>query len=65
MSDKVYTEQDMLLHKADAVRHERQECAKIAAAAVLKFRSNVDRRYYPGYHEDMRDYIKKEVSKDR
>lgn len=65
MIDKIYTEQDLLMHKAEAVRYERQQCAKIASDAVLKFRSKVDRKYYPGYHEDMRDYIKLQVSKDR
>lgn len=65
MNDKIYTEDDLLIYKAEAVRCERQECAKIAAAAVLKFRSLVDRKYYPGYHEDMRDYVKSEVNKER
>ncbi len=53
------------MHKAEAVRYERQQCIKIASDAVLKFRAKVDRRYYPGYHEDMRDYIKSELKKER
>ncbi len=29
MSDKIYTERDMLVHKAEAVRYERQKCEEI------------------------------------
>lgn len=65
MADKIYTEKDLLMQKAEAVRYERQQCIKIASDAVLKFRAKVDRRYYPGYHEDMRDYIKSELKKER
>lgn len=65
VTKKIYTEQDLLMHKAEAVRHERQQCIKIASESVLKFRAKVDRSYYPGYHEDMRDYIKAELKKER
>ncbi len=65
MTDKIYTEQEMLIHKAEAVRYERQQCIKIASDAVLKFRAKVNRKYYPGYHEDMRDYIKAQLKKER
>lgn len=46
--------------EADVAR-ERERCADAAAAAVMKFRSKVGGRYYPGYHEDMRDAVRKAV----
>lgn len=27
----------------------------------MKFRHQMNGRYYPGYHEDMRDYVRKVV----
>lgn len=46
---------------AKAILAERQRCAVASAAAVMKFRSKVGGRYYPGYHEDMRDAVRKAV----
>ncbi len=65
MSEKIYGEDDLILHKAEAVRFERQQCIKIASSAVLKFRAKANRRYYPGYHEDMIKFIAEEMSKER
>jgi hypothetical protein len=56
------------LHKAEAtsaivkaIRIERERCAKIASAEVMRFRAKVGRKYYPGYHEDMRVAISSAV----
>lgn len=35
--------------------------ADIAASAIMKFKAKVGGRYYPGYHEDMRDSVKKAI----
>ena len=40
-----------------AVAAEREVCAESGRAAVMKFRSKVGGRYYPGYHEDMREAV--------
>lgn len=40
-----------------AVMAEREACAESGRAAVMKFRSKVGGRYYPGYHEDMREAV--------
>jgi hypothetical protein len=40
---------------------EREKFAEAAAAAVMKFRSKVGGKYYPGYHEDMRDAVREAV----
>lgn len=37
--------------------------ADAAASAVMKFRRKVNGRYYPGYHEDMRDAVREAVFK--
>jgi len=40
-----------------AVAAEREACAESGRAAVMKFRAKVGGRYYPGYHEDMREAV--------
>lgn len=35
--------------------------ADIAASAIMKFKAKTNGRYYPGYHEDMRDAVKKAI----
>lgn len=52
-------EPDWLFYRAiaDAILAERQRSAKIAAAEVMRFRSKVAGKYYPGYHEDLRDAV--------
>ena len=57
----VSTEQMMV----KAILAERDRCAAVAAAEVMKFRSKVGGRYYPGYHEDMREAVKNAVSTSR
>lgn len=49
----------MTLHLAfaRAIMGEREACAIEGRSAVMKFRGKVGGRYYPGYHEDMRDYV--------
>jgi hypothetical protein len=46
---------------AEAVEREREReretNAQAAAKAVMQFRHKHDRNYYPGYHEDMRDFV--------
>lgn len=46
----------------EALCAERERCKEAAAAAVMKFRSKVNGRYYPGYHEDLRDDVKAAVA---
>jgi len=38
-----------------------REAAEAAAKAVMKFKHIKRGRYYPGYHEDMRDFVRKAV----
>lgn len=40
---------------------ERERCSQAAAAAVMKFRHKVGGKYYPGYHEDMRDAVREAI----
>jgi hypothetical protein len=40
-----------------AEAREREACAQVGRAAVMKFKSRVGGRYYAGYHEDMRDHV--------
>lgn len=40
---------------------DREKYATVASAAVMKFRRKVGGSYYPGYHEDMRDAVRKAV----
>lgn len=39
------------------VMAEREACSIEGRSAVMKFRGKVGGRYYPGYHEDMRDAV--------
>lgn len=36
---------------------ERDRCALKGRSAVMKFRARVGGKYYPGYHEDLRDAV--------
>jgi hypothetical protein len=38
-----------------------KRAAKDAASAIMRFKAKTNGRYYPGYHEDMRDVVKKAV----
>lgn len=58
LRDLVPSAIDVLVGKEDS---EREKYAKVASAAVMKFRRKVDGKYYPGYHEDMRDAVRKAV----
>lgn len=40
-----------------ATAAEREACAIAGRSEVMKFRARVGRRYYSGYHEDMRDAV--------
>lgn len=42
---------------ARAILAERERCAQAGRSAVMKFKSRVGGRYYPGYHEDMRSAV--------
>lgn len=46
-----------------ALTDERARCAEVGAAAVMKFRGRVNRKYYPGYHEDMREAVRTSIAK--
>jgi hypothetical protein len=46
-----------------AIEAERKQCAKISAGAVMSFKAHIGSRYYPGYHEDMRDFVRSSVLK--
>jgi hypothetical protein len=35
--------------------------SEAAKSAIMKFRAKVGGRYYPGYHEDMRDEVAKAI----
>lgn len=59
------TELDTQYVIAKAIMAERTRCASVAAAEVMKFRSKVGGRYYPGYHEDMREAVKNAVCGSR
>ncbi|MDV4166232.1 hypothetical protein R1538_34850 [Rhizobium leguminosarum] len=37
------------------------QAADIAASAIMRFKAKTGGRYYPGYHEDMRDAVKKAI----
>lgn len=43
------------------LQQEKASSAKAAKSAILKFRSSVNRRYYPGYHEDMCKAVEKAI----
>ena len=43
--------------RATGRREGMKEAAIIGSATVMKFKSRVGGRYYPGYHEDMRDAV--------
>jgi len=40
-----------------------EEAAKVGKSEVMKFRARVGKRYYPGYHEDMRDAVDAAIRK--
>ena len=47
--------------ESERLREVVEDCAEVAAAAVMKFRRKVGGRYYPGYHEDLRDAVREAV----
>lgn len=38
-----------------------KRAAEAAASAIMRFKAKTGGRYYPGYHEDMRDAVKKAI----
>lgn len=41
------------------------KAAETAASAIMRFKAKTAGRYYPGYHEDMRDAVKKAILAER
>lgn len=38
-----------------------KRAAEEAASAIMRFKAKTAGRYYPGYHEDMREAVKKAI----